>query len=319
MPKVSIIMPAYNSARYLRDAIQSVLGQSYRDWELLVINDGSTDDTRAVAESYAAADERIKLVNQPNQGQGNARTNGFGIATGEWIAFLDSDDLWDPGKLEKQLALARKFPHIDFIYTDGWKFSGDHITSNNPYTTITGEFSAGEMYKHQYRENFIANLSVLVKRTIVGRVGAQCDDYCEDWDYWLRAALAGATFYGMPDRLFYYRRHPEGSSANSVRIAVCKVKILAKNYVPGKLTAKETRRAFIPVLNDLFPTLLRTGRKEEAFQLVDLIAPILPGHAKWYRLLVSLAGKVTLPLFVRGNRIYKKFGRTFGSKRRVVN
>ncbi|HAP03774.1 MAG TPA: teichuronic acid biosynthesis glycosyl transferase, partial [Lachnospiraceae bacterium] len=92
--KVSIITPCYNGAKYIGETIESVLAQDYKDWEMLIVNDGSSDNSAEVISSYAEKDPRIRLINQPNGGSANARNNGIRQATGRYIALLDADDLW---------------------------------------------------------------------------------------------------------------------------------------------------------------------------------------------------------------------------------
>src|ERR1044071_7783966 len=102
-PLVSVIMPAYNAERYIAASVRSVLAQTYQNWELIIVDDGSTDGTAAVAKSFAEADGRVRYVYQPNGRLGNARNTGIRHARGPLIAFLDSDDLWMERKLELQL------------------------------------------------------------------------------------------------------------------------------------------------------------------------------------------------------------------------
>src|SRR5688572_33231336 len=101
MPTVSVVIPAYNAAAFIRETIDSALAQTYRDFEVIVVNDGSTDDTMARLREFGS---RIRVHEQSNSGVATARNSGVKIATGSWIAFLDSDDLWMPQKLERQLA-----------------------------------------------------------------------------------------------------------------------------------------------------------------------------------------------------------------------
>ena len=103
--KVSIITPLYNGERFLSQTIESVLAQTYQDWEMIIVNDGSTDKGEEIARSYAAKDSRIRVYSQPNAGSAAARNNGIRNATGRYIALLDADDLWEPFFLESQLAL----------------------------------------------------------------------------------------------------------------------------------------------------------------------------------------------------------------------
>ena len=100
---VSIITPCYNGARYLADTIESVLGQTYARWEMVIVDDGSTDDTPGIAKAYAARDRRVQLIRQQNAGTARARNVGMKRAKGQYIALLDADDLWEPDFLEKQL------------------------------------------------------------------------------------------------------------------------------------------------------------------------------------------------------------------------
>jgi GT2 family glycosyltransferase len=114
-PQVSVIIPTYNCARYLPEAIDSVLAQTYRDFEIIVVDDGSTDDTPDVLARYG---EAILVIRQPNQGRGAARNAGILAARGQYIAFLDADDLWLPEKLEKQVALLRARAGAGWVYSD---------------------------------------------------------------------------------------------------------------------------------------------------------------------------------------------------------
>src|SRR4051812_39209032 len=105
MPVVSIIMPAYNVAPYIGDAIRSALAQTYTDFELIVVDDGSKDDTAALAREFARTDRRVRLVQQANRGLAGARNTALRAATGEFFALLDSDDIWEPSFLAEQLAV----------------------------------------------------------------------------------------------------------------------------------------------------------------------------------------------------------------------
>ena len=114
---VSVILPAYNCEKTLRDTLDSVLDQTYRDFEIVLINDAATDGTSAICDSYAKKDARVRyFVNSKNLGTLETRVRAINLAKGEWIAFIDSDDIWSPDKLEKQFAL-QKATGCDLIYT----------------------------------------------------------------------------------------------------------------------------------------------------------------------------------------------------------
>lgn len=127
---VSIVMPAYNAAGTIRLSVESVLAQTVSDWELIVIDDGSSDDTAEILAQMAARDRRIRfLQNERNSGASYTRNRAVALAEGEWIAFLDSDDLWHPQKLEKQLTLAAEHPDMVICYTASSFINDD----GNPY------------------------------------------------------------------------------------------------------------------------------------------------------------------------------------------
>src|SRR4051795_5939061 len=115
MPSVSVIMPAYNAARYLHTAVESVLRQTFSDLELLVVDDGSPDARMAIAEGYAGRDPRVRVVRQENAGPGPARNTGFRHARGRYFAFLDSDDEWDDTFLAEQVAVLDARPDVDVV------------------------------------------------------------------------------------------------------------------------------------------------------------------------------------------------------------
>lgn len=114
---VSIIMPAYNVDEYIEESIRSIQAQTYPNWELIVVNDGSTDTTQAVVERLASQDSRIRLVTQPNGGVSRARNRGLELARGEYISFLDGDDLWEPTFL-RELIDAKKRPMLEWPIAD---------------------------------------------------------------------------------------------------------------------------------------------------------------------------------------------------------
>jgi glycosyltransferase involved in cell wall biosynthesis len=208
---VSVIMPAYNSARFLAESVRSVQAQTFGGWELIVVDDGSTDDTAAVARQLAGADPRLRYLRRENGGQAAARNTGLRAARGDLVAFLDSDDLWLPGKLEAQLAVLEE-AGADLVYCDGYVFFEDGSPERGDFfAVVPGKTDAPTMLRLLYAYNRIATLSVLVRREALERVGpfdeSRRIQNCEDYDLWLRMARAGCTFYGMRDKLMRYRRH----------------------------------------------------------------------------------------------------------------
>ena len=262
-PLVSVVMAAYNAERYITESVNTVLAQTYPHWELIIVNDGSTDSTPAIAQEYSESDSRIMVLTQPNQGLGPARNAGIRQAKGDWLVFLDADDLWDPKILEKQISVSERYPDVDVIFTDGWIFNNDDLNETRPYPTISGYFSAEEMYRLEYETNYIPVQTAMVSRKMVRKIGLQqvivrC---CEDWDYWLRVARAGGNFYGIDEKLFYYRRHDSNMSNNVLQMLYAKLSVLIWNFDPARFKPGETQKIFLPLLYSIAASLIRRGRK----------------------------------------------------------
>ncbi|MUG99150.1 glycosyltransferase [Scytonema sp. UIC 10036] len=212
MSVISVVIPAYNAERTIWETIDSVLKQSFQDFELIVINDGSKDRTLEIVRSIQ--DERVKIFSYDNGGLPVARNRGISHATGEYIAFLDADDLWTPDKLELQLAALQQHPEAGVAYS--WTVcmieEGEALSYRQlPPTTFTGN-----IYSELLQSNFIAHGSnVLVRREAVDSVGdfdPACTS-CADWDYWLRLA-ARWQYVLVPQNQIFYRRTLGSMSSN---------------------------------------------------------------------------------------------------------
>lgn len=211
-PVVSIIMPTYNRADYLKKAVQSVLDQTFTDFEIIVINNYSTDDTLDVISAFN--DNRIKVINFKNEGIiAKSRNQGIIQSVGKYIAFLDDDDLWYPDKLELQIKYLDEHPDFDLVYSSALIID-EHGTRkgllNNYRDAKTGHVFLDLLY-----ENFIPVLTVLMKRKIIDTNGLLNEDpsmrAAEDFEYWLRASLK--FNFGYIDKpLALYRIHSEGVS-----------------------------------------------------------------------------------------------------------
>lgn len=196
-PLVSVVIPAYNSERFVDEAIESVLSQSHQRIEVIVVDDGSTDGTAARVRAYG---DRVRYFHQANAGVGTARNRGLAIATGDYIAFLDGDDVWQPEKLEVQLEIAARNPESGLVACDGVRFSEANIVPGRLLSrwvldqiagSATGEVT-GRLYREAIRSNPIASPSqMLVPRRVATEIGPMITDRddAEDWDYTLRIAL----------------------------------------------------------------------------------------------------------------------------------
>ena len=187
-PTISVIMPAFNAAPHIGQSIQSVLAQTFDDWDLIVVDDGSTDETATVAGSFS--DSRIRCLRRENGGQAAARNTGIVNTQGEFIAFLDADDLWLPEKLDRQIEVARR-TSADVVYCDGYVFfdNGDDERSDF-FAVVPGLKDGATMMPLLYQYNRIATLSAMVKRDVIESVGlfdeSRSFQNCEDYELWLR-------------------------------------------------------------------------------------------------------------------------------------
>jgi glycosyltransferase involved in cell wall biosynthesis len=230
-PSVSVVMPAYNSERHIRESIDSVLAQSHRDLELIVVDDGSRDGTAGVLASYG---DRIRVITQPNEGSGAACNHGVREARGEWIALLDSDDLWLPQKLERQLQVCGDKA---ISYTDMTYF-GDSIKTEIRRSSFSPG-RTGLVIEELLIDNFIPKSSVLVRRDVYLEAGGFPGRYytVEDWPLWLAICAKHEVGY-VDEPLLRYRVHAQSKSMAARKTMADHERILADAFAPGGVGAR---------------------------------------------------------------------------------
>lgn len=213
-PVVSIVIPTYNHAKFLRGALDSIIAQTFTRWEAIVVNNFSQDDTVSVIESYG--DPRIRFVNYANQGVIAASRNyGIAVTTAPYIAFLDSDDLWYPEKLAK--CLQRLEQGFDLVcHGEKWVGPGDRTRD-----ILYGPEARATYSALLYEGNCISTSAVVVKREFVERAGRFSEDAAfitaEDYDLWLKLAGAGAKIGFVTDILGEYLIHEGNQSRVALR------------------------------------------------------------------------------------------------------
>lgn len=207
---VSIIMPAYNSERYISESIESVMVQTYLYWELIIVDDGSTDKTATIAKRYSEKDLRIKYIYQANGKQGKARNNGIKNSNGEFIAFLDSDDLWVPQKLEIQIETMHKY-QVDLVCSEGLIFQNTINCIQGNLNAFRGFYHPEQLIDQLLKENRIPILSVLASKEKILQAGAFDEtpivQNIEDYHLWIKMVAEDCLLYGLTENLVYYRRH----------------------------------------------------------------------------------------------------------------
>lgn len=230
MELVSVVIPAYNAATYLGDALDGALAQTHPRLEVIVVDDGSTDDTPKILSSYS---DRIRVVRQPNAGSAAACNRGVEDAAGAWIAFLDADDIWHPMKLQRQIERCGGAPisHTDsFCFGDG--IAGDILRSSfePPYH--------GRVLKHLLVSNFITKSSVLMRRDLFLRMGGFEPSYIgvEDWPFWLKVCATHELGY-LPEPMVRYRVHRKSKSMDGRRTLNDHLRIIGEAFAAGGVGA----------------------------------------------------------------------------------
>ncbi len=217
MSKVSVIIPAYNAMTYLPETVGSVLRQSFTDFEVLIIDDGSSDSIQQWASQVQ--DLRVRLISQENQGASAARNSGIAHAQGEYLAFLDADDLWEASKLEKQVLCLENYPAAGLVYT--WTALID--PTGKPTGRVFANKAEGDVWNQLIEHNIIeCGSSPMIRRDCFETVGLfDCNLLAvEDWEMWVRIASC-YPFAVLQEPLTYYRQLSTSLSKNWQLMAQC--------------------------------------------------------------------------------------------------
>jgi glycosyltransferase involved in cell wall biosynthesis len=220
-PTITVIIPTYNYAHFVEQAIQSVIDQTYQDWECIIVDDGSTDGTRDVAARFVDSDDRISYVFQENKGLAAARNTGLKLARGRFIQFLDSDDLIEKEKLRRQLQFLEAHEDVDIVYGNTRYFRSEHPDerlfsswgANKPWMP---EITEGVDPLKALVQTVIVVHSPLLRRSVIDDVGLfdESMQACEDWHFWIRCAAFGKSFRYLAEAetLALIRWHPTSMS-----------------------------------------------------------------------------------------------------------
>lgn len=232
MPKVSVVIPTYNYGRYVGEAVESVLKQSFQDLEVIVVDDGSTDDTRERLERFRG---RIRYIYQQNKGLSVARNTGIRAAHGAYVAFLDSDDLWLPEKLALQVPILDTRQQVGMVYTDV-QFFNDQTKAIIGTHGPKDPHPSGRILSQLVLWNVIPSPTPLVRRSIFDRAGLFDENLTasEDWDLWIRIAKV-CEVYCVDLPLAKYRLHISNMHRNLQRMKESQLAVLDKIFADPRL------------------------------------------------------------------------------------
>lgn len=244
--KVSVVMPSYNAARFVTAAVDSVLAQTFQDFEILVVDDGSTDNTREVLEKYSSP--KVRYLYKKNGGVSSARNFGIENARGKYIAFLDADDLWLPEKLEKQVDLLEENEDIGLCYTGAEKVSED-LTPKGFIDAIPYKDSCEKLLLTM---NIIVLSSSIVRRSVILKTTGFDSQFstCADKEFWLRLSLI-TRFAPISDYLVMYRDVNSSMSSNPLASKRDTLGVLNKFFTLPNLPDKYKKLRNKAVSNNL--------------------------------------------------------------------
>lgn len=269
-------MAAYNAEQYIELAIESVLQQSFSDLELVIVNDGSTDQTLDVINKFAIQDNRIKVLSQENQGQTVAKNEGIRASSGDFIGFCDADDIWTKDKLRKQLNVFEQDLKVGVVYTDTASIdaSGQFIKVRKAESKPEGKIT-----EKLLMDNFIPFGTALVRSEVLESVGGFNTKYRMgiDWDLWLRVSLSWEFAY-LQEQLYLYREWENQMSRNFKKRFDYSIMILQdfEAVNKGRLPKKLIRKALADIhATFAYHSVLYEGHSLQSFR--HLIKAVLLG------------------------------------------
>lgn len=274
-PLVSVVIPAYNCAGYIAQAVQSVFAQSFTDFEVIIVNDGSPD-TAELEVALRSFESRICYLKQASKGPAAARNTGIRHAQGKYVAFLDGDDYWSAEHLAKQIALLEHQPGVELAYCDCLLIKDEKI--------YTRAFELQPQAKHVSFESLltedsaISTSSTVVSRAAIGDAGLFDENFirCEDFDMWLRMAYRGVRMVYHPDAEVFHRMNSAGLSANRMAMIRDLIRVYDKSVAAMDLSVKQrqviremVRRADAEYAIERLKECIEKGEYEEARLAVE--------------------------------------------------
>lgn len=227
-PLVSVIIPSFNSAHYLADAVNSAFAQTYPAVECIVVDDGSTDRTEEVLNELLARHPRLRIARKANGGPSSARNVGLRLCSGSLVAFLDADDVFLPDKIERQAAFLERHPAVGLVYSDYLLVSKEL----KPFAVFAAEMPrrVQPLDSFCYR-NWFNPVVTLIRRSVIDAVGEfdEAIAVAEDWDYWIRCAKVTRMAY-LAGPVALYRQHGDQIHRDHFRMRKSCIQVATKNF-----------------------------------------------------------------------------------------
>jgi len=309
---VTVVVPCFNYAHFLPEALESVFRQSHPGWECIAVDDGSTDNTEAVVHSFVRRDRRFRYIHQRNQGLSSARNRGIDEGRGDYFQFLDADDLIESCKLERHVRHLEEHGEVGIVYSPVRYFTGEpgrerRYSMREPDEPWMPQTSGRGLpvVSAMARTNFMAVNCPLVRRQVITRAGRfeETLHAFEDWDYWIRCATQGTWFQylDVPDTYALVRHHPASMSKDAMRITRAKIPLCrrALRVIPDASARSLFTLRLASARHDLYVLQLR-----QDMPLRGLFNGLVLGLSeKRYRIaLQCLLGLVVLP-FIGKRRV----------------
>jgi glycosyltransferase involved in cell wall biosynthesis len=278
-PFISVIIPTFNRLELLKETVQSVRNQTFLDFEIIVVNDGSSDGTAEWLDSQPD----LQAVHQQNIGIAASRNAGARVGRGRWFAFLDHDDLWDPEKLAVQAEFVKANPEVALV-------AAKHVRLGRKFRS-SGQmcWTKGDLFVEEYSKSFIHTSSVMIRQDVFEKIEGfpTCYRFADEFDVWLKIASAYPVAY-VDEPLVFIRFYESNTSHNRVGVRTDTYDILMKHYDPLRIP----RRIFLKTLSD----------HDISFGRAYLRAGDMPEALKWFRSSVKRT-----PFRLRSWRYYLKY------------
>lgn len=244
--KISVVMAAYNAEKYLKEAMDSILSQTFGDFELIVIDDASADGSGQILRGYAAKDSRVVvLVNEQNLGLTKSLNKGLSVAKGEYIARMDADDISVPDRFEKQVAFLDSHPDYSFVSCIGRYIDEDGKEEQLRLFPETNE----EIYAMMPKVDAVMHPGVMFRREDIRKIGDYCEDFrvVQDYDLWFRGMAAGYKFYNIQEPLVLFRRNDSYNTRKSKAYRMVDYRVRKKGYKINKIPLHKRVYLIVPL------------------------------------------------------------------------